>query len=267
MKHAPTLLAMLVALAACTTPAPAPDPTPVEPVEPEPAPVELTLEEKLMSALCPEEFLSKDTCTVCPSETAVGQSDPGDAEHTMSIAAHRKGAYTARGAEEYVVELLGCGFPDGSTEGVLVRASDDGFDVVARSALLSTKDCQFPRGPKGTEMIVCLHSGGNQGYIATEFRQLDATDGLEARTIKSLLSNSGACPTDELRDEVHDGFRVYDVNEDGLDDVVLDYHSIKGKVPEPYADACEAQNDDYSFGEDEIHEDVFIQREGKFVPE
>jgi hypothetical protein len=267
MKYAPPLLAALAALAACTTPAPTPDPEPVEPVTPEPAPVELSLEERLMSALCPEEFRDGEECTVCPSETAVGQSDPGDAEYTMTISAHRKGAYTAKGAEEYVVELLGCGFPDGSTEGVLVRASGEGFDVVARSALLSTKECQFPRGPKGTEMIVCLHSGGNQGYIATEFRQLDASDGLEARSIKSLLSNSGACPTDELRDEVPDGFRVYDVNEDGLDDVVLDYHSLYRKVPEPYEDACAAINDGYSFGEDEIHEDVFIQRDGKFVPE
>ncbi len=264
------LMLTITSAIGCGTGSTTPDPKPVEaPVEVEPVEPEvvLTTEARLMAELCPAELLDGEVCNGCPGDTQLGQESQGDAQLEMTIVAVREGSYTSKGATEYVVELLGCAFPDGSTEGVLMSETDGELKVEARSGLLSVKTCKFPTDAAGAELMVCMSSGGKQGFLVSDLRQLDARDGLREVSIKSLMSNSGSCPTETLQDEISDGFRLIDINQDGLDDVVFDYTSLIAKVPEPYADSCEARNKGYDFGEQDIHEDVFIQRDGAFVPE
>lgn len=256
-KHTITsLVSFTLALSSCAGANHQPDgklidrplPPPKEPQTPRTSKnVELT-EALARDVLCAHATDPETGSSICGCPSVKGLLLSENAPGELAVKALRQGHFSEHDVDEALVTVTGCVWANhDDTATFLLRRDGDAWTRAWGKTGWSVDACSWAKTNEGTQIPICHHVDGSQGYMFGSIWWAEITAStFDRRELITDQSNSAACPEESVLDITAKILEVKDLDEDGDDDVLVEQVTSRWDVPEEFDDACEAEERAYT---------------------
>jgi len=185
------------------------------------------------------------TSTICEAEPSFCRCSD-DASASPTVVRTVAGQFVDPQADEVIAHLGHCETVASAIVRRAPNASDaesaEDWELVALHRGVDTRTCRRFDVGSDTDRLICHRTIEGDTWRIGFFHALAfSPDGYERRQLSSYGSNARGCPTDVLRTEHPLDWRIWHVPDDPRPALVtLFFQHRNGRVPEPFAEACEA---------------------------